>query len=127
LGQNADLDPALSARDNVLLAAAFREVAAAEARADALLVALGIAARAHTRAAVLSGGEAVRVAIARAVLARPAVVIADEPTAALDPASAALVNAALMALAGEEGISLIVASHDPTLIAACHACIEVTC
>jgi len=64
----------------------------------------------------LSGGEARRVMLARMLHARPAVVLADEPTADLDPETARQVSAALMRLAAG-GTTLIVASHDPDLIA----------
>lgn len=62
--------------------------------------------------AALSVGERQRVAIARALAHRPSIVLADEPTAALDPLNADRVMDLLLALAAEQGVTLIVASHD---------------
>jgi ATP-binding cassette subfamily C protein CydD len=65
----------------------------------------------------VSGGEARRLLLARAFMSRPDVVLADEPTADLDPDTAAVVTTALRRLA-EAGATVIVATHDPELIAA---------
>ena len=87
----------MSVLSNVAFPLRVRGVGRAEARAAALeqLRAVGIADLAHRRASDLSGGQAARVAIARALVFRPEVLILDEPTAALDPASARAIEALL--------------------------------
>ena len=90
---------------------------AALARADALLADLGLAARGRAQPRQLSGGEAQRVAVARALVNDPLLVLADEPTGNLDRASAADVMAALHRVV-QDGRTLIVASHDPDVLAA---------
>ncbi|PKO89480.1 MAG: hypothetical protein CVU18_04025 [Betaproteobacteria bacterium HGW-Betaproteobacteria-12] len=84
------------------------------ARADAALHAVGLLARAATRADRLSGGERQKVAIARLLLQRPALILADEPTAALDPAAASEVCHLLAQAAA--GATLITVVHNPTLL-----------
>jgi ABC-type lipoprotein export system ATPase subunit len=104
----------LSTRDNVCLPA-WRlggSRAAALARADELLERLGLTARAHTRAGLLSTGEAQRAAIARALVNRPTLVIADEPTGSLDSANTAKVLETLAEVPAT-GAALLVATHDP--------------
>lgn len=83
-------------------------------RARALLARFGLAERAHVRVERLSGGEQQRVAIARALINDPRVVLADEPTAHLDP-DTALSFLDLLADLRAEGKTVIVASHDPVL------------
>ena len=111
--QASHLLPGRSAQANVGLAAQYAGVAPAEAdqRAAELLVTLGLQDRADQRAEDLSGGEQQRVAIARALMNNPRVVLADEPTGALDSAQGEAVLAALRALAAE-GRAVVVASHD---------------
>ncbi|ROU03484.1 ABC transporter ATP-binding protein/permease [Histidinibacterium lentulum] len=91
--------------------------ALAAARAGAVVAGLpeGLATRLGENGAGVSGGEARRLMLARALLARPDVVLADEPTADLDAATAAAVRAALRRLA-EGGALVIVATHDPVLV-----------
>ena len=115
--QRANLLDGLSVRDNVALAAALAGVDLHEARrrADRLLGALGIAALGDRRTTTLSGGEEHRVAVARALVHEPTVVLADEPTGNLDGASGHAVAEALAELANERGVSIVVATHDARL------------
>jgi ABC-type lipoprotein export system ATPase subunit len=109
----------LSARENVALPA-WRATGArrpALARADELLERLGLAGRTAARAAELSIGEAQRVAVARALVNRPRLVLADEPTGSLDAASAAAV---MDALTGAEGVAVLVVTHDADVAARAH-------
>jgi ABC-type lipoprotein export system ATPase subunit len=118
LDQGGVLLEGLSALENVLLPAVpsgrSRELSD---RAAALLERLGVAQRAAHRPAQLSVGERHRVALARALLLEPAVLLVDEPTASLDRDSADEVIEVLTTLASE-GIAVLVAAHDERLIAA---------
>ena len=89
-------------------------------RAHTLLGNLGLAERADHRPSQLSGGQQQRVAIARALMNDPPVILADEPTGALDRAAAEGLTALLLELNREEGAALIAATHDPTLAARMH-------
>ena len=111
--QASHLLPGRSARANAGLAAQYAGVSPADAdqRADELLASLGLRDRADQRAEDLSGGEQQRVAIARALMNNPKVVLADEPTGALDSAQGAAVLAALRALT-TKGHAVVMATHD---------------
>jgi ABC-type lipoprotein export system ATPase subunit len=116
--QNHLLLPSLSALDNVMLPLAFgRQVPVGErsARATAILGRLGMAEYTAYRPRALSTGQRLRVAIARALANAPSVLLADEPTAALDPASALVVMDLLQETCRQHGAILVVASHDPAL------------
>jgi putative ABC transport system ATP-binding protein len=115
--QRANLLPGLTSRQNVMLASLLAGVPPAESerRSDELLDALGVAALSSRSPADLSGGEEQRVAVARALVHRPAVVLADEPTANLDWAAGQVVAEKLRALARERGSAVLVATHDPRL------------
>ncbi len=106
--------PDFSARENVMLAGLVAGVApaAASARADELLGALGLGARLTHKPAQLSGGEQQRVAVARALANRPALVLADEPTGNLDEATATLVLVAFIDLVRSTGSAALVATHN---------------
>ncbi len=114
--QQNNLFEHLSARDNVAIpkwrATGSRKDAFVEA--DRLLERLGLTARARARAAELSIGEAQRVAVARALVNRPCLVLADEPTGSLDTASA---NAVMGALLEAAGVAVLVVTHDPEVAA----------
>jgi len=114
--QHSNLFDHLSAVENVALPAwrATGDRRDATARAHGLLERLGVAARAASPARALSIGEAQRVAVARALINRPQLVLADEPTGSLDAASAAAV---LDALLGTEGVAVLVVTHDPEVAA----------
>lgn len=116
--QDFHLFPGLSALENVLLPARLARVAdpAMVARAGDLLARVGLA-RPGQPVETMSRGEMQRTAVARALLRRPGVIVADEPTASLDPANGAAIGALLVELAEATGATLIVVSHDPALIA----------
>jgi ABC-type lipoprotein export system ATPase subunit len=116
VGQQAGLVPHLSALENVELALTLR--GAAETRSDALqaIEAVGLGERATQRVSRLSQGERARVAIARAVAARPKLLLADEPTSRLDGANAIAVAHLLARLARDTGAAVLCATHDPLVI-----------
>jgi lipoprotein-releasing system ATP-binding protein len=111
--------PDFSAAENVvipqLVHGATRE--AAQARAESLLGALGLAERLTHRPSKLSGGEQQRVAVARALANRPALVLADEPTGNLDEATADIVFAEFLSLVRGEGSAALVATHNERIAA----------
>jgi lipoprotein-releasing system ATP-binding protein len=106
--------PEFSALENVAMPQliAGADKVAAERRAMQLLEILGIAPRAHHRPAELSGGEQQRVAIARAAANHPRLILADEPTGNLDPATSDVVFEALANLIREEGAAALIATHN---------------
>lgn len=111
--------PEFSAVENIILPQLANAVPAAEARAHALslMERVGVAGRADNRPAALSGGEQQRVAFCRALANKPRVLLADEPTGNLDPATSDTVFAALMELVRETGLSALIATHNPGLAA----------
>lgn len=109
--QTLHLLPSLTLRQNIALAGDLTG-RADHARLDHLLDTLGLADKAHRKPERLSQGEQQRAAIARAVLNRPAIIVADEPTSALDDANARAVMDLLTKQADETGAALLVATHD---------------
>ena len=111
--------PEFTALENVMMPQLVRGLAAADARERAmqLLDYMKIGARAGHRPAELSGGEQQRVAIARAVANAPLILLADEPTGNLDPATASYVFDALEALVRQSGLSALIATHNHDLAA----------
>lgn len=116
--QDFHLFAGLSALENVLLPARLARAADAAAmrRAGDLLAAVGLS-RPRQMIETMSRGEMQRVAVARALLRQPGVIVADEPTASLDPVNGAAIGSLLVDLAQQTGATLIVVSHDPGLIA----------
>lgn len=116
--QDAALDPTRTVLDSVLEPSLYAGIprAVAESRARVLLEELGLSQRAAHRPGEISGGQAQRVAICRALLNDPAVVLADEPTGNLDRGNAEIVLAALRG-ATSQGRTVVIATHDPFVIA----------
>jgi putative ABC transport system ATP-binding protein len=116
--QGFNLFPALSAAENVALAMDVRGTSGAKARqvAEELLVQVGLQDRMHAFPADLSGGQKQRVAIARALAGDPPILLADEPTAALDSTSGRSVIELLQRLAHEHGRAVVMVTHDPRVL-----------
>ncbi len=106
--------PELSAKENVALPAQIAGMSrtAAGARALDLLAELGLEARADHRPSQLSGGEQQRVAVARALVNKPKVLLADEPTGNLDPLTSESVFGSLKSLVKGQGVSVLIATHN---------------
>ena len=106
--------PEFSALDNVALPQMItgRSTKLARERARGLLEALGLGGRLGHQPAQMSGGEQQRVAIARALANRPALILADEPTGNLDPATSGAVFQSLQALVRNEGVAALIATHN---------------
>lgn len=123
--QDFHLFPGLSALENVLLPVRLRarSVASHIGRARELMGRVGLS-RHDQSITTMSRGEMQRVAVARALLRKPGVIIADEPTASLDSESGAVVADLLLELAGEEGATLLVVSHDARLVERMDRCIR---
>ena len=111
--------PDFTAAENVIIPQLIRGATNAEARAraESLLGSLGLGERLTHPPAKLSGGEQQRVAVARALANRPALVLADEPTGNLDEATADLVFAEFLRLVRDEGSAALVATHNERIAA----------
>ncbi len=116
--QNFALLPMLSAAENVGIPMRLSRVPSAdrERRARDLLQLVGLDNRAHQRPHEMSGGEQQRVAIARSLANNAAVMLADEPTGQLDSGTALQIMTLLRSIVHAEGITALVATHDPTLM-----------
>jgi putative ABC transport system ATP-binding protein len=116
--QHHNLFESLSAVENVEMALELHPYTARQRRemAQSLLTALGLGHRVHYKPAHLSGGEKQRVAVARAVVNRPRIILADEPTAALDKDSGRTVVNLLKAHAEEHGGTIILVTHDNRIL-----------
>ncbi len=115
--QRANLLDGLTVLDNVALAGTLAglDLGDARRRASRMLDLLDIGPLAGRRTSTLSGGEEHRVAVARALVHEPAVVLADEPTGSLDGESGHAVAAALASLADERRVAVLIATHDARL------------
>ena len=117
--QSFHLVATMTAAENVALPLEFAGVADALERAVAALASVGLEARARHYPGQLSGGEQQRVALARAFVARPALLLADEPTGNLDADTGARVMDLLFDLQQENGTSLLLVTHDAGLAGRC--------
>jgi putative ABC transport system ATP-binding protein len=127
--QSFQLLPHLTALENVLLPLELGAGAAGPAQSPAaaatdLLVRVGLRDRLHHYPTTLSGGEQQRVALARAFVARPSLLMADEPTGSLDAATGETIADLLFALNREAGSTLVLVTHDARLAARCSHRIE---
>jgi putative ABC transport system ATP-binding protein len=117
--QAYNLVPVLNAVENVEFVLELQGKGTAERRRRALevLAELGLADLAHRLPSELSGGQQQRVAVARAVASRPELVLADEPTANLDSASAEQLMGLMRRLHEESGMTFVFSTHDPRIVA----------
>lgn len=115
--QRFQLFPALSARDNIALPLTMHGASKSEAReqADLMLRRIDLFAHADQRPTSMSPGQCQRVAMARALIHRPAVVLADEPTAALDSKSGQTAMTLMKELVAGSGSAIVVVTHDPRI------------
>jgi putative ABC transport system ATP-binding protein len=116
--QAFNLIPVLSAQENVEFVMELQGVPAAQRRerALAMLAEVGLAELADKRPLEMSGGQQQRVAIARAIVSEPRIVLADEPTANLDSATAAKLIDLMERLNRERGVTFLFSTHDPRVI-----------
>ncbi|PJF08863.1 ABC transporter ATP-binding protein [Pseudorhodobacter sp. MZDSW-24AT] len=117
-----NLLPDFTALENVCFPTAVREgreTTAARTRGQELLVRMGLADRVHFPTANLSGGQKQRVAVARALMNRPELVLADEPTGNLDRASASQVMDLIAEINHDEGTTFLISTHDEKIAALC--------
>ena len=112
-----NLVPTLTALENVMLPLKYAHIANAKERAREALTRVRLEDRMSHRATQLSGGQRQRVAIARALATRPAIVLADEPTGALDSKLSAQVIDLMRELNRESGQTFVIVTHDPAVAA----------
>jgi putative ABC transport system ATP-binding protein len=123
--QRFHLLPALNALDNVIAPVMpYRTGFDKPARAQELLELVGLGDRGDSIPARLSGGQQQRVAIARALINHPRLLLADEPTGNLDTATGAEVMDLLVDVAAEQGTTMVLATHDPTVASRCRRVIK---
>ncbi|MYB52700.1 MAG: ABC transporter ATP-binding protein [Acidobacteriia bacterium] len=119
--QNCHLLPEFTAIENVALPLRIAGVAedSGQKEAQTWLQRVGLAERIDHQSGELSGGEQQRVAIARALVSKPRLLLADEPTGNLDERTGEAVMKMLLELAGQEGLAILLATHNPTFAALC--------
>ena len=113
--------PEFTAIENAMMPLRIARVSAAEARpkAEALLQRVGLGDRLDHRPGMMSGGEQQRVAVSRALVMQPSLLLADEPTGDLDEATADALHQLLRTMHAEFGLTAIIATHNPRLAAQC--------
>jgi lipoprotein-releasing system ATP-binding protein len=113
--------PEFSALENaeMPMRIARRPTAEAHAAASSLLARVGLGERLDHRPSMLSGGEQQRVAVARALVMQPALILADEPTGDLDERTGDALNALFREMHRERGLTSVIATHNPRLAASC--------
>jgi putative ABC transport system ATP-binding protein len=116
--QAYNLIPVLSARENVEFVMQLQGIAASERRnrAMAILSAVGLDGMEERRPGALSGGQQQRVAVARAIVSKPALILADEPTANLDSVTAEKLMQLMRELNAETGTTFVIATHDKLMM-----------
>lgn len=123
--QDAALDATRTVLDNVCETALYRgdDPRDARMRASALMERFGVQLRAAAKPGQVSGGQAQRIALCRALLHAPRILLADEPTGNLDPDSSTVVMSAFREHAAS-GAAVIIVTHDPTVVAQCDRKVE---
>jgi putative ABC transport system ATP-binding protein len=127
--QSVNLVPFLTARENVMIATELTRRgsrAQTRARADQLLAELGLADRATNLPAQLSGGERQRVAIGRALMNEPALILVDEPTSALDTNLGEQVMSLIVREAKSRGTAAVIVTHDTRMTHFCDRVLAIT-
>lgn len=124
--QDAALDPRRQVIDSVIEPALYAgwDRNSAVLRAMELMDMMGVSIRADHRPGEISGGQAQRVAVCRALMNNPKVILADEPTGNLDHENAEIVLSALAAIAEDEERTVIIATHDSFVIESSHEVLE---
>jgi len=124
--QQYNLIPSMTALENVMLPLEFQEVddKVAKKRAEAVLNLVGLSDRINNKPSQLSGGQQQRVSIARALACEPEIILADEPTGALDSKTGKEVIAILQKLWKENGNTIIMITHDLNLAKAANTIVE---
>ena len=125
--QQYHLIASMNVLENVMLPLKYAHVEKAQRveRAKEALAAVGLAERIKHRPHELSGGQKQRVAIARAMVTRPKILLADEPTGALDSATGKQVMELFSKINTEEGTTVIIVTHDPGIGASTERCIRI--
>lgn len=116
--QSFHLVPSMTARENVMFPAEIAGHRDAQARADDLMARVGLSDRADNMPAQLSGGEKQRIALCRALINRPKLIFADEPTGNLDSENGRIVLNQLIDLKNAHGATLVLVTHNPEIASA---------
>jgi len=125
--QQYHLIPGMNVLENVMLPLKYQhlEIAKRKTLAEAALESVGLSERIHHRPHELSGGQKQRVAIARAMVTKPKILLADEPTGALDSVTGKQVMELFRKINKEEGTTIIIVTHDPGIGASTERCIRI--